>query len=108
MLLTLCEWICFMSDVIQAISEIRNYVSDLQKNLDNSLKSNSLLDKKITLLNNEKQELEEIVKQLKEQVKMLKLAKQIDGEEKENNKDVKLMINEMVREIDKCIALLNK
>ncbi|MFL2585559.1 MAG: hypothetical protein ACJ0QO_02770 [Parvicellaceae bacterium] len=97
-----------MSDVIQAISEIRNYVSDLQKNLDNSLKSNSLLDKKITLLNNEKQELEEIVKQLKEQVKMLKLAKQIDGEEKENNKDVKLMINEMVREIDKCIALLNK
>ena len=56
-----------MSDVIQAISEIRNYVSDLQKNLDNSLKSNSLLDKKITLLNNEKQELEEIVKQLKEQ-----------------------------------------
>ena len=97
-----------MSDVIQAISEIRNYVSDLQKNLDNSLKSNSLLDKKITLVNNEKQELEEIVKQLKEQVKMLKLAKQIDGEEKENNKDVKLMINEMVREIDKCIALLNK
>lgn len=97
-----------MSEGIQAISEIRNYVSDLQKNLDNSLKSNSLLDKKITLLNNEKQELEEIVKQLKEQVKMLKLAKQIDGEEKENNKDVKLMINEMVREIDKCIALLNK
>ena len=39
---------------------------------------------------------------------MLKLAKQIDGEEVKGNKDVKLMINEMVREIDKCIALLNK
>ena len=97
-----------MSDGIQAISEIRNYVSGLQKNLDDSLKSNSLLDEKITTLNNEKQELEKIVKQLKEQIKMLKLAKQIDGEKIEDNKDVKLMINEMVREIDKCIALLNK
>tara|TARA_B100001057_G_C22021818_1_gene633809 strand:+ start:80 stop:373 length:294 start_codon:yes stop_codon:yes gene_type:complete len=97
-----------MSEGIQAIGEIRNYVSGLQKNLDDSLKNNSLLDEKITLLNNEKLELEGIVKQLKEQVKMLKLAKQIDGEEIEDNKDVKLMINEMVREIDKCIALLNK
>tara|TARA_B100001093_G_scaffold508216_1_gene570009 strand:+ start:4806 stop:5099 length:294 start_codon:yes stop_codon:yes gene_type:complete len=97
-----------MSDGINAIGEIRNYVSGLQKNLDDSLKSNLLLDEKITLLNNEKQELEGIVKQLKEQVKMLKLAKQIDREEIEDNKDVKLMINEMVREIDKCIALLNK
>ena len=97
-----------MSEGIQAIGEIRNYVSGLQKNLDDSLKNNSLLDEKITSLNNEKLELEGIVKQLKEQVKMLKLAKQIDGEEIEDNKDVKLMINEMVREIDKCIALLNK
>ena len=108
MLLTLCIWICFMSEGIQAIGEIRNYVSGLQKNLDDSLKNNSLLDEKITSLNNEKLELEGIVKQLKEQVKMLKLAKQIDGEVIEDNKDVKLMINEMVREIDKCIALLNK
>ena len=97
-----------MSDGIQAISEIRDYVSALQQNLDDSLKSNSLLDEKIISLNNEKQELEGIVNQLKEQIKMLKLAKQIDGEEIEDNKDVKLMINEMVREIDKCIALLNK
>ena len=39
---------------------------------------------------------------------MLKLASQIDGNEVGSTKDVKLMINEMVREIDKCIALLNK
>ena len=43
-----------------------------------------------------------------ENIKMLKLAKQLDGEKLEENKDIKLMINEMVREIDKCIALLNK
>jgi len=45
---------------------------------------------------------------LNEQVKLLKLASQIEGKEIGSNKDVKLMINEMVREIDKCIALLNK
>lgn len=45
---------------------------------------------------------------MKEQIKMLKLAKKIDGEDNSSSKEVKLMINEMVREIDKCIALLNK
>ena len=45
---------------------------------------------------------------LNEQIKLLKLASQIEGKEIGSNKDVKLMINEMVREIDKCIALLNK
>ena len=39
---------------------------------------------------------------------MLKLAKKIEGSGDEKNKDLKLMINEMVREIDKCIALINK
>ena len=48
------------------------------------------------------------ISHLNEQVKMLKLANQIDGNEVGSTKDVKLMINEMVREIDKCIALLNK
>ena len=49
----------------------------------------------------------EIVK-LQEQIKILKLAKQIDGEGVDKTKEVKLMINEMLREIDKCIALMNK
>ena len=48
------------------------------------------------------------ISDLNENVKMLKLASQIDGNEVGSTKDVKLMINEMVREIDKCIALLNK
>jgi hypothetical protein len=39
---------------------------------------------------------------------MLKLAKNIEGSGEEKNKDLKLMINEMVREIDKCVALINK
>lgn len=97
-----------MSEGISAVKDIKNFVLGLQKNVDQSKKENLLLNDKIISLNNEKKELVEITNQLKEQIKMLKLAKQIDGEEVKGNKDVKLMINEMVREIDKCIALLNK
>ena len=43
-----------------------------------------------------------------DKIKMLKLAKNIEGSGEEKNKDLKLMINEMVREIDKCVALINK
>lgn len=42
---------------------------------------------------------------LSEKQKLLMLAKSLPSDE--SRKDVKLKINDMVREIDKCIALLN-
>ena len=45
------------------------------------------------------------IKQLEENIKILKLAKTLEN--KEGNVDAKLKINELVREIDKCIGLLN-
>ena len=42
-------------------------------------------------------------KQLSEKNKVLKLAKALSGNE-EKSTDVKLKINELIREIDKCIA----
>ncbi len=47
------------------------------------------------------------IDELNDKYKVLKMAKSLEGSSNEN-KDVKLKINEMVREIDKCIALLNK
>ena len=44
--------------------------------------------------------------ELQEKLKTLKLAKSLNKEEKRT--DVKLKINELVREIDHCIGLLNK
>ncbi len=43
--------------------------------------------------------------QLEEKIKILKLAKTL--EKKEGTVEAKLKINELVREIDKCIGLLN-
>lgn len=46
------------------------------------------------------------VLELEDRNKVLKLAKSLGGE-KGKSTDLKLKINELVREIDKCIALVN-
>lgn len=51
---------------------------------------------------NENQQKE--INELKEKVKLLKIAKTTDKQE--GAADARLKINEMVREIDKCIGLL--
>ncbi|MGB1248188.1 MAG: hypothetical protein ACPG4Z_04835 [Chitinophagales bacterium] len=67
-------------------------------------------------LNNENQDLKKRLQtektagnELQEQIKMLKLAKSIGGENiSEEKTDLKRKINEYIKEIDKCIALLNE
>lgn len=46
------------------------------------------------------------VEELKEKLKVISLAKRFDGEESDDKKELKLKINEMMRELDKCIAVL--
>jgi hypothetical protein len=46
------------------------------------------------------------IDKLKDELQKVKLAKSIDSEE--GSSDAKLKINELVREIDKCIGLLNQ
>ena len=50
-------------------------------------------------------EQKQIIRQLEDKFKSLKIAKTL--ETKEGNVEAKLKINELVREIDKCIGLLN-
>lgn len=45
-------------------------------------------------------------KELSEQNKVLKLAKSLSGKEGKST-EIKLKINELIREIDKCIAQVN-
>jgi phage shock protein A len=46
-------------------------------------------------------------KELEEKLRVLKMAKSLEGSN-EKTLDIKQKINEFVREIDKCIVLLNK
>ncbi len=97
-----------MNKGISAVNEIRNYVKGLQNSLTESSENEKKLKSQIEQLGEEKTNLKEEIIKPQEQIKILKLAKQLDGEGVDKTKEVKLMINEMLREIDKCIALMNK
>lgn len=47
------------------------------------------------------------LKELEEKNKIVKLAKSLN-EVTEGKKDLKLKVNELIREVDKCMALLNR
>ena len=68
-------------------SENSNFINEIQN---------------LKLANNEQKQK---ITQLEEKIKLLKLAKTLEN--KEGNVEAKLKINELVREIDKCIGLLN-
>ena len=76
-------------------------------------KSNQLTAKKNSLrqnndtLNAQLQEKEKQIVALQDKVKLMNISKSVDTT-KEDVKATRLKINEYVREIDKCIALLNK
>ena len=93
---------------ISAINEIREYVNGLQKSINGYRENEEKMASQMKKLDEEKTNLQNEINQLQEQVKLLKLAKQLEGDSVKDTKEVKLKINEMVREIDKCIALMNK
>ena len=97
-----------MEKEISALNEIRSFIKSLKEKLNTKIQENNKLTEDIFSAGEEITHLKTKISDLNENVKMLKLASQIDGNEVGSTKDVKLMINEMVREIDKCIALLNK
>jgi len=97
-----------MEKEISALNEIRSFIKSLKEKLNSKIQENNKLNQDILSAGEEITHLKTKISDLNENVKMLKLASQIDGNEVGSTKDVKLMINEMVREIDKCIALLNK
>ena len=48
------------------------------------------------------------IKRLEEKIKLIRITKSVSTQDDERNKESRQKINEYVREIDKCIALLNK
>ena len=47
------------------------------------------------------------ISELEEKNKLIKLAQAVSGAD-QNTKDIKLKINEYIREIDKCLAMINR
>lgn len=73
--------------------ELKIRISELEE--ENLLKENTLEIQKNT------------INDLKEQNKLIKLANEM-SDEKADNHDLKIKINELIRDIDRCIDLLNE
>ncbi|MCD6111831.1 MAG: hypothetical protein J7J86_01035 [Bacteroidales bacterium] len=82
------------------IRKLINLKEKLEKEKKDLINQNQKLIKK-------NKEQEEIIKQLREKNNILKITKLIKTEG-EKDTEVKLRINELVREIDKCLGLLNQ
>lgn len=67
---------------------------------------NKVLNLKIEELNTTISGLEQQIEDQQNRMKVLKLAKSLNKEESKT--EVKLKINELLREIDNCVRLLNK
>tara|TARA_B100000795_G_C22421349_1_gene294614 strand:- start:150 stop:437 length:288 start_codon:yes stop_codon:yes gene_type:complete len=95
------------------MKDISVLVSGVRKKAERLIEKQILLKEKNEKLSNEvdkiKLELTEKNQQisdLNDRVKLLKIAGSVG--EGESTREVKLKINEMVREIDKCIAQINR
>ena len=94
------------------MKDVASLVSGIEYKLRKLIENHHLLRSENIRLNHEIQELKQVnndqrqsIKQLEEKNKILRIAKTLVT--KEGNVEAKLKINELVREIDKCIGLLN-
>ena len=97
-----------MSNGLKAIEDIRKVFELLVKKNKNLLEEAENLNKKVQDLEGDLQAKSDEINDLNEKYNVLKMTKKLKGSEVENSKEQKLKINEMIKEIDKCIALLNK
>jgi hypothetical protein len=96
-----------MNDLANRVSALKLKVEKLVNLHDSLNKENRELINRKEALNLQIEDLIQQNKDLKESNKLIKLAQAVT-ESDQNTRDVKIKINEYVREIDKCIALINR
>jgi len=94
-----------MDDVSTLVSGIEFKVRQLIIRTKSLRNENETYNNEINKLKKDNEEQKQIIKGLEEKIRILKIAR--ISEVKENTSDTKAMISELVREIDKCIGLLN-
>ena len=90
----------------RVIGEIRNDVEKLLRERSEMKAHLAELTQAVNSLKGSLVEKDHHIAALEDSIKTLKIAKSLNGGVEKT--DAKLKINELVREIDKCIALLHK
>lgn len=96
-----------MKDIASVVDSLEIRIEALMKYCESLQAQNEKLSEENLQLRNASAEHESVVRELQEKQKILKLARSF-SDTNEKTLDIKLKINEFVREIDKCIALLNR
>jgi uncharacterized protein YjcR len=94
-----------MKDISNLVSGVRKKTEKLIAKQEVLIEKNGKLSTEIEKIKEELTEKNQQISELNDKVKLLKIAGSVGGE---STKEVKLKINEMVREIDKCIAQINR
>ena len=94
-----------MKDLVQNIEDKVQKLILLYNDIN---KEKEILKKENIQLRKEILEKEGSLKELEDSIKLIRISKSTDTQDAEKNKASRQKINEYVREIDKCIALLNK
>ena len=94
-----------MKDLVQNIEEKVQRIIFLY---DDVKKKKEILKEENIQLKKEISKNKDSLKELEESIKLIRISKSTDTQDAEKNKASRQKINEYVREIDKCIALLNE
>lgn len=94
-----------MKEVFDKIELVADKLGKLTDLYQTTKQENGRLESIIEELNRTVTEQRQKITKLEEQIKVLSVSRSV--ETGEGNKEAKTTINELVREIDKCIALLN-
>lgn len=94
-----------MKDISILVSGVKKKAEKLIEKHTQLVAKNDKLSNEIEKIKQELNERNQQVSELNDKIKLLKIVGSVDGE---GTKEVKLKINEMVREIDKCIAQINR
>jgi len=91
----------------EIVSSLRDKIVTVISLLEKSRKENAGLRQENDYLRDDLKDKIEKTRELEDKIETLKIAKTVVASS-EDSHDAKIKINRIVREIDKCIALLNK
>jgi hypothetical protein len=95
-----------MDDLSVVLHGIEYKTHQLIKKLEQLTNENIKIKENLTQLEKKEQDNHINIKYLEEKNNIIKIANSIEGTE--NKTKAKLKINELLREVDRCLALLNK
>ncbi len=96
-----------MSNIETIVDSLENRINKVLHKLEDLKQANAKLKDDVTLSQSKLSEQEELISSWEEKYETLKFANSILGSD-ESNKETKLKINALIREIDYCISQLSE